>query len=170
MIRPLRILSVLALAGLFGSVSCSDDPAEPGDQDHGETTAECDVIGELCHGADDGDGPIAACHDVGHAGDAEECAAQFDECVDLCLDASEPGDDDEDPYCRALGELCHAADDGDGPIAECHEVGHSGDAHECADHFDDCAELCLGAEDDHEGSGGTGAGGGSALGGAGGGS
>ena len=141
--------------------------------EHGEGAVICEVIGELCHAADTGSGPAHDCHEVGHVGNAEGCAEAFDGCIALCT-----GDDEgtggaggsgpvPDAHCAALGELCHGVDDGDGPLHDCHEVGHVGNAAGCAEAFDDCATQCLAAHEAlEEGAGGGGAGGVSGTGGA----
>ncbi len=44
--------------------------------------------------------------------------------------------------CEDLGELCHEAGEINADAAECHEVGHTGVASECAARFDECKALC----------------------------
>jgi hypothetical protein len=70
--------------------------------------------------------------------------------VTLCL-APACGDDDDsdggtprdgDAACKELGEICHAADDGTGLGAECHEVGHTGDGEVCLERYDECITYC----------------------------
>ncbi|HVY29156.1 MAG TPA: hypothetical protein VHB79_21505 [Polyangiaceae bacterium] len=51
--------------------------------------ARCAALGELCHPVDDGDGPLHACHELGHENNAPECAAQFADCSTRCLAARE---------------------------------------------------------------------------------
>jgi hypothetical protein len=125
----------------------------------------CEVIGELCHEADTGSGPGHDCHQLGHVGNADACVEGFDGCVALCT-----GEDEGtggaggagpalDAHCAALGELCHGLADA-GPVQECHELGHVGNAANCAAEFDNCATLCLAAHEAlEEGVGGAGAGG-----------
>lgn len=48
--------------------------------------AHCAALGELCHLAD-ADGPVQACHELGHVNNAAQCAAAFDDCAKLCLAA-----------------------------------------------------------------------------------
>lgn len=118
----------------------------------------CEVIGELCHEADTGSGFGHDCHELGHEGHAEACAAGFDDCVAICVEddagaagASAGGSGAApDAHCAALGELCHPVDDTDGPLHECHEVGHIGNPQNCATEFDRCATLCLAAREELE--------------------
>lgn len=118
--------------------------------------AKCQVLGELCHAADTGSGPISECHELGHVNDADACTAGFADCIEACV----PESGGEEPLCAALGELCHDVDDEDGPLSACHELGHVNDAAICAAEFDHCAEICLKAREDLEhGAGGAGAGG-----------
>jgi hypothetical protein len=44
--------------------------------------------------------------------------------------------------CIRLGNVCHAGDDGSGPVHECHGIGHDGDLNLCAEHYDRCIALC----------------------------
>lgn len=139
---------------------------------HGDGAILCEVIGELCHEADSGSGAAHDCHQVGHVGDADGCARAFDGCIATCTAEEGAGGSGPAPdgHCAALGELCHVADDGDGPLHDCHQVGHVGDPAGCAAAFDDCATLCLAAREAlEEGAGGAaaaGAGGVSSSGGA----
>ena len=58
------------------------------------------------------------------------------------------------------GDVSAELDDGTGKGAECHEVGHEGNAAACAAAFDDCATFCLEAREalEPEGEGGAPAG------------
>jgi hypothetical protein len=113
-------------------------------------------LGELCHAADSGEGAAQECHELGHVADGDACALGFAGCVETCVDESAG----EEPLCAALGELCHAVDDEDGPLHDCHELGHVNDSAVCAAEFDHCAEICLAAREELEqGAGGSGAGG-----------
>jgi hypothetical protein len=47
--------------------------------------------------------------------------------------------------CAELGTICHAVDDGDGPIHDCHTLGHDNDPEVCAENYTRCRELCLSA-------------------------
>jgi hypothetical protein len=49
----------------------------------------CAALGELCHPVDDQTGPLHDCHEVGHEGDGDKCAAAFDDCAMRCLAARE---------------------------------------------------------------------------------
>lgn len=117
---------------------------------HAEAPTVCRVLGELCHEADTGTGPASECHELGHVGDAGVCEQEFDSCIATCVDGGggEGGAGGSaghmlDPYCAALGALCHPVDTGSGMGAECHEIGHLGVAADCADAFDSCAGFCL---------------------------
>ena len=182
-------LGLIAVSSLFAFVACGDDDDSPtpaaqagnagegatahGGQDgHGgaaSRTQECKVIGSLCHDADTGSGTGHDCHEVGREGNAEACAEQFDACITFCT-AEDEGTggapaEPKDARCAALGELCHVVDDETGPLHECHELGHVGNAAKCEAGFDECAALCLAAREalpphTEGGAGGVGAGGG----------
>lgn len=167
-----RMLLGLPLAGALVVVACGDD-SDPGTQSpvggsshsstggegqggeahsaggeaHGEGAAACEALGSLCHAADSGPGPIGDCHDVGHEGDDKECKAQFASCITVCVaeEGSAGGAPSvvENPYCQALGELCHFLNDEGTPTGECHEVGHVGNEPDCVEAFDSCVPLCL---------------------------
>lgn len=161
-----RMLLGLPLAGAMFVVACGDD-SEPGTQSpvggssngsnggesqggeaHGEGPATCEALGSLCHDADSGPGAVGDCHDVGHAADEKECKAQFASCITVCV-AEEgsaggaPSAVVENPYCQALGELCHFLNDEGTPTGQCHEVGHVGNEPDCVDAFESCVPLCL---------------------------
>jgi len=165
----------LLLSGaVFGFAACGDDDdatggsASAGAGHGGEATgqggassdgsAECAVLGELCHEADTGPGPAHECHEVGHEGEGAACLAQFASCTRTCVpEAAGGAGSGIDPRCAALGELCHPVDDKTGPLHECHELGHDGEARACAAAFADCATRCLAAREALETSaGGTG--------------
>jgi len=72
--------------------------------------------------------------------------------------------------CAALGRICHAVDDVDGPLHECHELGHANDLAVCLESFASCIAACRAATPAGEGgAGGGGSGGAPAEAGAGGG-
>ena len=48
----------------------------------------CRTLGMLCHGLGD-DGPLHACHELGHDDDPAVCRESFNECAELCLAARE---------------------------------------------------------------------------------
>lgn len=141
--------SVLAvsLAAVASFTACGDDddssqePAAGADGGASETPLDCSVLGELCHEADTGSGLAHDCHELGHDGVIATCAKQFDGCISACVTESDASQ--QDPRCAALGELCHEVDDGDGPLHDCHELGHDGNAAACASGFEDCATRCL---------------------------
>lgn len=164
-------------AGGSGSVSHAGSEAKGGEAHggggHDEAPVICQVLGTLCHEADTGPGMGRDCHQLGHASELETCEEQFSSCIGLCVEgqtgtggAGGGSGADQDPYCAALGSLCHPIEDGMGPV--CHDIGHEGDAAACAESFDECAHFCLEARDALEpGAGGSGgAGGQSASGGA----
>jgi len=121
-----------------------------GGDGHSASTAECEVLGELCHAADVGPGPVSDCHDLGHVGDAADCHAQFESCINTCVPsegaggAGGAGEPHGSAYCTALGELCHAAGEVDPAANDCHDLGHLGNAANCETGFEDCATLCMG--------------------------
>ncbi len=167
---------LIAVAG-----GCGDDDEAPaagaGAPSHGGAGAgeagaasadvgvmECRVLGELCHEAEAAGGHSGAheCHELGHESDGSACVAGFADCVTTCVDGSA----EKASNCAALGELCHAVDDQDGPLHECHELGHVNDADICAAEFDHCARICLAArellepdQDNNAGAGGLASGG-----------
>jgi hypothetical protein len=176
--RLRHVLAPLVAASLI--FACGDDDAQPGGETnggspssseggagpghagaasggdgHGNVSAECEVIGTLCHAADDGEGPIADCHALGHDGNAANCKAEFAACISVCV-ADEGGaggagaggaaatpEPVANPYCQALGELCHFLDDQGTPTGDCHELGHEGREAACIEAFAGCAPLCL---------------------------
>lgn len=178
-----RVLLGLPLLGALLVVACSDEsePAKSGstggaansnggeghggEDAHGEGPAACEALGSLCHDADSGPGPIGDCHDVGHEADEKECKGQFASCITVCVadESSSGGAPSEvvaNPYCQALGELCHFLDDEGTPTGECHEVGHIGNEPDCVKAFSDCVPRCLAKRetepDSHDGNGGAG--------------
>jgi hypothetical protein len=166
-------LGLIAASAALAFAGCGDDDAaspgaggaaaQGGEAHAGGAAAgalTCEVIGELCHEADTGSGPAHDCHETGHVGHVDACAQAFDGCVALCV-----SDDDgaggaaagvggagpaPDGHCAALGELCHPVDDSNGPLHDCHELGHIGNAAQCAASFDDCAQRCLAAREELE--------------------
>ncbi len=54
-----------------------------------------------------------------------------------CVETSDTAD-----ACEGLGSTCHPVDPGDGPLHECHEVGHSGDQAQCAEQRAECIQGC----------------------------
>jgi len=154
------------LAGSGGSGGLNGSSAVDG-------TVQCQVIGTLCHEGDTGSGAAHDCHEEGHEGVATACAKDFSSCIFSCVtDSDDIGSGGSasrpDALCVALGELCHEVDDVDGPLHDCHEVGHEGVAAACAEQFDNCATECLAARAKLEasGEGGAPASGGAAAGGA----
>lgn len=131
---------------------------------HAEAPVICQVLGELCHEADTGAGAAHDCHELGHKGNVATCEQEFDGCIATCTQDEGAGGASAggagpslDSRCTALGELCHPVDDGTGKGAECHDVGHEGNAAACAAAFDDCATFCLEAREalEPEGEGGA---------------
>jgi hypothetical protein len=77
--KPLTLLAALFL--VLGSLGgCGHDS-----EAHSHGSAQCDELGELCHDAGAIDPDAEACHEVGHVGDADACAARYDECITLCM-------------------------------------------------------------------------------------
>jgi hypothetical protein len=162
-------LGLWTVAAALAFAGCGDDSSPGGSEQGGQPgsagqsasvsvsqEAQCQVLGELCHEADSGSGDAHECHELGHVGDGAACAEGFAGCVKVCVEGSAR----QEPLCASLGELCHAVDDQDGPLHECHELGHVNDQAVCAGEFDRCAGLCLAAREALEhGGGGAGAGG-----------
>jgi hypothetical protein len=141
-----------------------------GGESHGPSSAQCQALGSLCHEVDDGDGPLHDCHDVGHIGDPQACAEVFDDCITMCLEAAEGhgaggsggaggehgGHGEGSDLCTFIGSFCHEVDDGDGPLHECHELGHDGDAETCQERAAECVTMCAAAMEASGGAGGSG--------------
>jgi hypothetical protein len=157
----------LLSSAMLGFAGCSDDDASggapaqagaaPGGNAQGQGgsasdgSVECAVLGELCHEADTGPGPAHDCHEVGHEGEGTQCLLAFADCARTCVPEGAGGSGAGiDPRCATLGELCHPVDDETGPLHECHEIGHDGDASACAAAFTDCASRCLAARESAE--------------------
>jgi hypothetical protein len=135
------MMTMVAIVACIGAWSCGDnDNSAP--EARPSAALQCEVVGKLCHDAENDEGQ--ACHELGHDGVPSVCAAEFPGCIDLCLDG---GGDHGDPFCRALGILCHEVDDDDGPLHACHELGHDAAPTTCRQQFDHCAQLCLAAID-----------------------
>jgi hypothetical protein len=120
---------------LVAGIGCGDNDNAP-PPPVPSAALQCAVVGTLCHASKTAAGQ--ACHELGHHGVPTVCAAEFPGCVGECL-GEKPGD----PFCRAIGSLCHAVGDANGPLHGCHELGHEGDPDTCRARFDDCAEQCL---------------------------
>lgn len=126
----------------------------------------CDFLGGYCHDVDPGSGPIHECHEGGHEANPTWCSANLARCYDLCTaarnDASvstdatahtdaTAGDGGTTPAqaaavaCSLVGSYCHSADPGSGPIHECHEEAHDGDATWCSANAGRCYNLCRAA-------------------------
>ena len=133
------MMTMLAIVACIGAWSCGDnDNSAP--EARPSAALQCEVVGTLCHDAESDAGQ--ACHELGHDGAPSTCAAEFPGCIDTCLDG---GSDDHDPFCRALGSLCHDTESAEGQA--CHELGHDADPTTCRQRFDHCAQLCLAAID-----------------------
>lgn len=136
------MMTTLAILACIGAWSCGDnDNSAP--EAKPSAALQCDVMGTLCHDTESAEGQ--ACHALGHDADPSTCAAEFPGCIDTCLGGG--SGDHGDPFCRALGRLCHDVDDDGGPLSACHELGHDADPTTCRRRFDHCAELCLAAID-----------------------
>jgi hypothetical protein len=125
-------MMVLAVVACIGASGCGDNDNEASPPPSAEL--QCEVVGTLCHDSETEEGQV--CHELGHDGPPNECAAQFSSCIGLCLDG-----DDGDPFCHALGSLCHDVQTAEGQA--CHDLGHDGDAATCRRRFDGCAAHCL---------------------------
>lgn len=157
--KRLASLLLLPTALAMVAVACSDDesPAPGPDAAAGSSTggangsaepAVCEVLGTLCHDADSGPGKVGECHDVGHAADEAACRSEFSSCISACVASEEgaagaPSAPVDNPYCQALGELCHFVNDEGTPTADCHELGHVGNEPDCIKSFDACVPVCL---------------------------
>jgi hypothetical protein len=60
------------------------------------------------------------------------CDAKLKECTKTCGDA----------LCQRVAGTCHDAASGGPELAECHDVGHDGDADTCFERGAGCLELC----------------------------
>lgn len=150
-----------------GESAAHGGQGQAGRDGHADGAIVCEVLGELCHAADEGEGAARDCHEVGHKGNAAACEAEFAGCIAACTDDDGAGGaagTGVDARCAALGELCHVADTGEGTAHDCHQIGHDGNAAACAEAFDDCAVFCLEAREELEA--GEGGAGGAAAGGA----
>lgn len=134
---------------------------------------QCRVLSALC-AVDSAVAAVQECNELGRAADAGACRQNLQRCVPLCTaDEPEPGEGGAggmsgagggggaaeplvSPYCIALGELCHAVDEGEGTAHECHEIGHRGEPRTCVINFESCARFCLDALDAPPSSGGAG--------------
>ena len=112
--------------------SCIDTcrPAEGSDQG-----PYCRALGSYCHDADTGSGRGKECHEIGHAGDEDDCRAQFESCIGFCSEAPEHGGEGGAGGAHGHvggegGAHDHAA--GGHAGAEDHEAGGHAGAHEQA--------------------------------------
>jgi hypothetical protein len=82
--RFVRVTSVLlAMCGL-GLVGCSGDDDAEEDHGHDPESPSCAEIMDVCHAADEGEGPAHDCHNVAHEDVEDDCAAQKDDCIAIC--------------------------------------------------------------------------------------
>lgn len=92
--------------------------------------ARCAALGELCHPVDDENGPLHACHELGHENDASICAAKFADCAQRCLAAVELLEHGEGGAGGGSGEHAHteagAGGTGGAPTAEGGTAGSGG--------------------------------------------
>jgi hypothetical protein len=142
------------------------DSGSGGAGDDAFGVAECKVLGKLCHEADDAMGEAHECHEIGHQGEVEACHESFAACINTCKTdegsggqgVGGTGSEEASPYCAALGELCHIVGEEEGPVHDCHELGHIGNGPDCEAGFSECATLCVAAINDADASGVGGAG------------
>jgi hypothetical protein len=85
--RALGLWTVYVAAVVVACNGGEDIDPPPGDG-----KAACEELGAICHDDDDGDGPIAKCHDIGHRGIPEACLAEYDECMRVCTAGGEGGE------------------------------------------------------------------------------
>jgi len=64
----------------------------------------------------------------------EECSTT----ASAVIECSAPADDP----CAGLGSTCHVVDPGSGPLHECHELGHGGNAQACSLGRASCIDAC----------------------------
>lgn len=128
------MLMVCALTISVGASGCGDND-NSGSDARPSAALQCEVVGSLCH--DSASDAGQACHDLGHDGQPAACVDGFAACLDVCLDHGAG----EDPFCRAIGSVCHDSESDAGQA--CHDLGHDGDADACRREFDACARLCL---------------------------
>lgn len=86
---PFRFVTAFGFAmalGSFGCVACSsdDDADEEHEEEHDPQSPSCAEIMDVCHAADEGEGPAHDCHDVAHADVEADCAVQKDACLVTC--------------------------------------------------------------------------------------
>lgn len=122
-------------AGDGGALDAASDASSPG---------SCAHIAEACHPLEEQGGLAQLCHETGHGGDAEQCAAISDACLALCEDGvgPAPAGDAGAEQCTTIGHACHDYDTGSGLGALCHSVGHSGDPDLCGVVYGACADFC----------------------------
>ena len=157
--RPLVSILCGGTALLFGlAVGCGGDDSKKSS----EESPRCSALGEVCHAVEESSDQAAECHELGHDGDPAVCEEQFDDCIDVCLEAitdeggGEAGASGDDfGLCSFLASFCHHVEDELGQ--ECHELGHDGDGDACLDRADECIHHCAEAppEDEHGGEAGS---------------
>lgn len=86
------MLVLSASGACLDSMEGSDAPVETSD----DAAVTCAEVANACHDVDHGDGPSHACHELGHTGDEEACAAEGAECLVLCSATHEPGTEKEE--------------------------------------------------------------------------
>lgn len=124
------------------------------DEDSGTPAPSwCSNIALECADYDDVDGLGNLCLRTAADDDAAQCEALSETCDAVCKPNGEPPAVSEaarnvtaEECDRQVGEPCHPEDFGTGLGALCHRVGHSGNVAWCAAVYDQCVELCGGAE------------------------
>lgn len=63
-------------------------------------------------------------------------------------DHGDGGHHSDYPSCDAIIQACHPYDVGEGPVHDCHDLGHGAlNDSECASKKDDCLKICAAAAD-----------------------
>lgn len=128
-------LSLFTLTSFFAFAACSDDDDDGAGPNVAGETSEA---GAPSQGGGGSGG--SAMHPEGgaHEGGAAHGEASLE--------------------CQVLGTLCHVADASAGPVEDCHQVGHVGNAEACTAQFASCIGTCTGADVGAGGAGGAGGG------------
>jgi len=81
-------MTVFAACLAFGSVGlvgCGEEEEEDvHGEDHDPESPSCAEIMDLCHSADEGEGPAHDCHEVAHADVEADCAPEKEACLEIC--------------------------------------------------------------------------------------
>lgn len=80
-------VALLTSGGCGNADDGGDDDVDAAADSDAEGLRQCCILGEVCHEVDDRDGPLSACHDVGHQNDPTACRAAFERCIAQCVEA-----------------------------------------------------------------------------------